>query len=171
MKTKQLKLNIFLFIFIVFGLQNLSAKTKIGVVNFQEIYDKMPETNRFDSTMHEYWNSLSIHIQNFQFRLNEKIGEYIKDSSSMSKAIKEKTEMEIQDSTSLLTYLEQESQKEYENKKQELVKPILEKIKQAIAEVSIQLKLTLVVYNDNTAYYIESIDITNKVKQKLGIKT
>lgn len=171
MKTKQIKLNIFLFIFIVFGLQNLSAKTKIGVVNFDEIYYKMPETKKYDSTMFDYWNSLSIQIQNYQFRLNEKIDNYIKDSSSMSKSKKTEIEKEIQDSTLFLTYLEQESQKEYENKKQELVKPILEKIKQAIAEVSIQLKLTLVVYKDDTAYYLESIDITNKVKQKLGLKT
>lgn len=171
MKINKFKFHISIFFFLMLGLQTMTAKTKIGVVNFDEIYYNMPESKKYDSMMHEYWNNISSQIQKFQFRLNEKIDNYIKDSSSMSKSKKLETEMEIQDSTLLLTYLEQDSQKDFENKKQELAKPIVEKINKAIAEVSIQLKLTLVVYKDDTAYYLESIDITNKVKQKLGLNT
>lgn len=38
MKTNKFKFHISIFFFLMLGLQTMTAKTKIGVVNFDEIY-------------------------------------------------------------------------------------------------------------------------------------
>lgn len=142
------------------------GKEKVGVIDFQEIYNNMPEAQQAEVELQAYFNQTLRELQERKANWEEMMAAVEKDTSAIGirkRKLVEAEGLKIQEK-------EQMAQQEFESRKEMALKPIYDKVKQAIADVAKEQGLTLVLYSEQTAYFSETINITAAVKRKLGIK-
>lgn len=143
---------------------------KIAVVDSQEILLAMPETKamqtELDAHMKKYEDTIVVMQEEFQTKYKA----YIDEQEGMVEAIKLRKEQELQDLAKRIEDLNNVAREDIQKKQMELLTPIQDKVRAAIAEVS----------NENGyAYVLEKgamlfigatgIDATPQVKAKLGL--
>lgn len=148
----------------------LQAQSKLAVVSTDEIFTAMPDVAKADSMLAAFQQALSDMYQQQQNELNEAYSRFVKDSATMTPAVKEAKRRDIQERISGLQNKEQQLNKDLEAEKQRQLKPIREKMLRAIQDVAKENGYTHVAYKDQMIVYPAADDITGKVKKKLGIK-
>lgn len=147
---------------------------KIGYVDMSEIVTSMPEYAQADTALGKYRNELMQQIQVMQKEFQTNADQYVKDSTTMSDAVKEVKRSELQDQQTRLMRFQQTSQQKMQEKQQELLKPIIDKAQKAVNDVAKSKGYTYVFNDtgDGTILIVkpEGDDITAAVKTKLGIK-
>ncbi len=154
---------------IIMATTTLQAQ-KIGVVSPDEVFAAMPEVKKADSVLTQYQNAVAQNYQDQQDELNDAYTKFVKDSIKMLPAVKEVKRKELQKKINDLQGKDQEIQKDLEAKKDEILKPIREKMLKAIKDVAAETGYTYVFYKEQTIVSPDADDITDKVKAKLGIK-
>lgn len=146
---------------------------KIGYVNMQEIIINMPEYAKADTALAKYRNELFTEIQSMQKELQDNVGTFIKDSTTMSDAVKEVKRGELQDAQQRLVKFQQASQQKVGQKQQELLKPIVDKAQDALNAVAKAKGYTWVINDSGDGLLLvkpAGDDLTASVKAKLGIQ-
>ncbi len=146
---------------------------KFGRVNSQEIIMAMPETKQMQTNMEAFNKDLQNNLEAIQVEFNNKYQDFQKNYSTLSAAVREMKQKELQDLTQRLQEFEQMARQESMKKQDELLKPIIEKAKNAINKVSAAGGY-LVVFDISTgslAYFDQATltDIAPAVKKELGI--
>jgi len=150
----------------------MAQETKLGHVNFQEIFAAMPE----QATIQKALNDQSKEFETYLAKLNEeyttKLKDYQDKQATMSESIKQVAVSEIQDLNQRITTFRQTASTDLDKKQQELSAPVMAKINKAINEIAVEGKY-LYIFN-----YLEQVfiyqapnanDITPLVKKKLGL--
>ncbi len=143
---------------------------KIGIVSPDEVFALMPETRKADTTLALYQNAMAENYQGMQEELNSAYQKFVKDSLKMTVPQREVKRGELNKKFGELQNKEQEINKELEAKKDELLKPIRERMLKAIQEVAKENAYAYVMYREQVIVFPEAEDLTDKVKTKLGIK-
>jgi outer membrane protein len=151
------------------SLQTVKAQ-KIGVVSPDEIFALMPETKKADTVLAQYQNALAESYQEQQAELNDAYAKFVKDSGTMKPAVKEVKRKELQTKIADMQTKEQDMTKDLEAKKEEILKPIREKMLKYIKDVAKENNYTFILYKEQTIISPDADDITDKVKAKLGLK-
>lgn len=147
-----------------------TAQTKIGYVSADEVFASMPDVSKADSALAAFQQALADNYQEQQNELNNAYAKFVKDSASMTPAVKEAKRKDLQDRITDLQNKEQELNKTLEAQKEKELKPIREKMLKAIKAVAKENGYGHIFYKEQAIVFPEADDITARVKKKLGIK-
>ncbi|MBL7701437.1 MAG: OmpH family outer membrane protein [Ferruginibacter sp.] len=149
---------------------NVFAQTKIGYINVDEIFALMPETRKADSSLALYQRDLADEYNKQETELNTAIEKFIKDSVTMSPAVKEAKRSDLQSRVSGMSNKKQDYNAAFEKEKERQTQPIRDKLLATIKAVARENGYGHILYRDQAIVFPESDDITPLVKRKLGIK-
>ena len=151
---------------------NLFAQEKFGHIHSEQLLMTMPETASADKEIQEYSKMLESQLQAMYGEYQTKAGEFQANEALMTDVVKEAKVKEIQDLELRIQQFQQTSQEGVQQKRNEVLAPLLEKAQNAINAVAeengytyiFDISLGSIVYGD------ESRDIMPLVKVKLGIE-
>ena len=153
---------------------NLSAqtKTKLAHVNSNDLMLVMPGIDTVQKAIQDYAKKLDDEGKAMLAEYEKKVTDFQNNQATMSQSLQQIKMKEIQELESRIRAFEEQAQMELQSKQEELLKPIVDKAKAAIAEVAKEQGYTYVfdaavgglIYSD------ENDDILSLVKKKLGIK-
>ncbi|MDR2824588.1 MAG: OmpH family outer membrane protein [Prevotellaceae bacterium] len=148
------------------------AQQKIGHVNSADVMQAMPERTTIEKSLGDLQTEWENQLLKMREEYSKKVAEYQKDEVKWSQAIKEAKQSELADMESRMSTLVQTAQTDIQKKQQELMQPIIEKVKKAIEQVGADNGYTYIV-DESTQVLVfiapNAPNVTALVKQKLGI--
>lgn len=163
---------LFVVMFAINGFANAQT-VKIAHVNTNEVMNAMPERTKAEKNLENYYNELQDQLKVMYTEYQTKLQEYQANAETMSNLVKQSKEKELVDIESRITAFQANAESEFENKRAELLAPLLEKIQNAINSVGKEKGYTYILdVATGAAVYIgtDAVDVTKDVKTKLGIK-
>lgn len=141
------------------------AEVKIAVVNIQKIITSINEGKSVMKTLEKSFKSKQAEIKKEEEAIKKLQKDYQKQNLVLSDDAKAKKEQEIRGKIQALQQKTMSYQKDIQQQEAELKKPILEKLKPVIDEVSKQEKvsMTFEVSSSPVVYAESKVDITDKV--------
>ena len=158
-------------LFVLTGVAN--AQMKIAYVNSAEILDAMPESAKVRSNLESYYAELQSQLQSMVEEYSKKVQDYEANQASMSNLVKQSQEKGIVDMENRIQQFRVNAEEEMAKKQEELLKPVLDKVQNAINAVGKEKGYTYIIDNAaGTLVYLgtDAIDASKDVKSKLGIK-
>ncbi len=143
---------------------------KIGHINSNEILALLPDVKAADAQLQQYAKQLDDEIKRQYGEYQQKYAALMSDTT-LPKSVMEAKAQELASLESTITQLQQSSQDQMLQKKDELYQPILAKIDRAIQSVAKEQHYTYIIDASTGAlvYGVDTYDITPYVKRKLGI--
>lgn len=144
---------------------------KLGIVDTESIFTTMPETNAAQTKLMEVQKKYQDEAE----RLDAEYRRLIEDFQNMKEdelpAIRDRKTREIQDYQTKLQQFEQTASQDMQRQQQELMAPVMQKIKDAIDAVGRESGYSLIQEKGAALYFAAPVDdITPMVKAKLGLK-
>ena len=158
-------------LFMMSGVAN--AQVKIAHVNTAEVLDAMPDKAKAEKSLEKYYDELQNQLQAMAKEYQTKMQDYEANQATMSNLVKQSKEKEIVDLQTRIQQFQLNAEDEFANKRAELLKPMLDKIQNAINAVGKEKGYTYVLdLATGAAVYVgtDAVDCTSAVKAKLGIK-
>ncbi len=155
---------------------NMKAQTlKLGHVDSQKILANLPASKKAQEALEAEAKSIQEQIEVMEVEYNNKVNDYLTnkklpatDPKKWSDLVIADKEKEIQGLQVRMQEFQQTAQKQMAEKKNELLNPILENIKKAIAEVGKENKFYYIFDVQFLLYHSpETIDVTDMVKAKV----
>ncbi|MBP5515324.1 MAG: OmpH family outer membrane protein [Bacteroidales bacterium] len=156
-----------------FGSTAFAQKTvKLGHINSSELMQIMPGKDSAQTAFQAEVEVLDRDLRAMQEELEKKYNDYNERKTQMTDLIRKTKESELQDLGQRIQTYRQDAEERLKQKEEELLKPIIERAKQAIADVAKENGYTYIF--DTSAgvllYQQDSDDIFPLVKKKLGLK-
>lgn len=153
------------------GIQGF-GQGKIGYISMPDLIQAMPETKVADTALQKYGNDLQQQIQLLTQEVQTKMSDFQAHQDTMSQVIKEVKTRELTDSQKSLQDFQTSAQTRFNQKQQELLQPIVDKAKKAIAAVAKSKGFTFVFNTGNQDLLVmpDADDLLPQVKAYLGIK-
>ena len=150
----------------------ISQAQKIAFIELDSLLSITPEMIEVKKTSADYYKQLESALADMQKELNDKNVEYQNNEKTYTDLIKQTKQKELQDINQRLQSFQQQAQADFQKKNVELMKPINEKAKKAIAKVAKAkgYKIVLDTTLGGVLYYEPTDDIFLLVKAELGIK-
>lgn len=126
------------------------AQISVGYMNVQEVMMQLPERDSVEKELNSF---IADREQRFQERATEfqsALAEYEENQSSMSEQEQEEREEELASMEQELTTYQNSLRSEIQQRRQELLAPLYEKIDVAIATVAEEMNLDFV-FNEETS--------------------
>ena len=148
------------------------AGLKLGYVNSQELLSIMPEMTKADNDLKTFAKQYQDQLETMGKEFEKKGSEYQAAEKTMSEAVKEVKQKELQSLEARIRDFQQSAQEKIGKKKEELYKPILEKADKAIKDVAKEKGYSYVfdASSGGLLYANETDNLLPLVKAKLGIK-
>lgn len=145
---------------------------KLGHINSSDLMQIMPGKDSAQAAFQREMDALNTQLTAMQEELQKKYNEYTEKQSQMSDLIRQTKEQEIRDLGSRIEAYQQNAQAQLQEKEKELLQPIIDRAKQAIADVAKENGYTYIFDTSVGAllYQQDSDDIFSLVKKKLGLK-
>lgn len=146
---------------------------KFGHINSQEVTKGMPDMDTVQVKYQQYYKELGDQLEAMQVEYNNKLQKYLDEKEKMTDLIKKTKEDELNQFQQRIQQFQENARTDLEQKNQELMQPVIDKIKKAINDVGKENGFTYIFdIAQNTVVYFsaDSQDVTLLVKQKLGIK-
>lgn len=147
-------------------------KIKLGHLNSNDLLEAMPEKAKAQKSLQDYSKQLEDQLVAMQDELEKKYNEYLEKKDTFTDLIKKNKEEELTSLQLRIQTFQANAQQDLQKKEQELLKPIIDKAKKAIEDVSKENGYTYIFDSGvGTLLYFpkESDDILPLVKKKLGI--
>lgn len=170
-----MKQTILTILFILLPL-SVFGQMKVGIMNPDDVLDALPETEEVESQIQDY-------IQQRQADFQEQYQVWIEDLTEFSELVEAgeiseeeqaQREEQFQERQEELNNLESRIQRQIQQRQNELFSPLLNRVDEAMSEVSEELGLDFVLNKtassgDPIVYYSSQrgVDITERVIQKL----
>ncbi len=147
------------------------AQQKFGVVSAQEILMQMPELDSVQTELQKVEQRLISDMEASQKEYTAKIQEYQQNLDSYTKTMREQKEKDLQSMNARMQEFQGVAQQEMQEQQQILMKPIQEKLMNAIKKVGIDNNFVFVFDKASALYISETqvVDATALVKAELGI--
>ena len=158
-------------LFVMSGMAN--AQVKLAHVNTAEILDVMPDKATAEKSLEKYYGELQGQLEAMAKEYQTKMQDYEANQATMSNLVKQSKEKEIIDLQTRIQQFQANAENEFEAKRAELLKPILDKIQNAINAGGKEQGYTYILdLATGAAVYVgtDAVDCTKDVKAKLGIK-
>ena len=150
------------------------AQLKIGHIDTQEVLKLMPERDSAAKIFDKFNAEITKNFEEMNVTYNNMLETYTKQRDSLSDFIRNAKETELRDMSGKITNFREVAQQELDKKQQELMAPIVDKLKKAIKAVAEANKFTYVIDVAGGALIYfpedESLNLLPLVKAKLGIK-
>ncbi|OKS85259.1 OmpH family outer membrane protein [Mucilaginibacter polytrichastri] len=148
------------------------AQTKLGYINFNTLIDQMPETKGVQKASQDYQKQFIDVLQTMQTELTTKGQAYDAGRATMTDAVRTQKENELQELQKRIQEYQTTAQQKVQEKGNELIKPIVDKAKAAIAAVAKEKGYTYVLDTTQGEPIVAppADDLMASVKLKLGLK-
>ncbi len=160
-------------IFIALPMMAAAQAPKFGTVNAESILEVMPERTTIEKTLSDASKTYETEFKKLQDELQKKYTEYqaLEKDTTTPAAIKERRMAEIQELNQKAQQFAQTAQQDLQRQQAQLMKPVEEKIMNAIKAVGQENGFTMIFPMGLPTYQsTDVIDVTPMVKTKLGIK-
>jgi len=161
---------VFILAFLIFGAKAVSAQSKIGYINTEDLMAAMPEAEKAQSDLQDYQTSLQQQGNDYIQELNQKDSEFVKDSAKLSPAAKELRRNDLVQLYQKVQNWNQTMQQMMQEKQQTLLLPIRNKALDAIKTVAKENGYTYVFDAASVIVSPPGDDVLPLVKKKLGLK-
>jgi outer membrane protein len=147
---------------------------KAGHTNFRNLINMMPETNTANAQLNQYQNELVAKGESMAADFQKKYEAYAMkiQAGQIAQQEQQATEVALGKERDAIVAYEADVQQKMESKRQELLKPIIEKVESAVTTVAKENGYELI-FDSSVLNAVlmaeESIDVTELVKAKLGI--
>ncbi|HAD33518.1 MAG TPA: hypothetical protein DCF44_03335 [Chitinophagaceae bacterium] len=158
--------------FVLFISVTTYAQQKIGYISSDELLMAMPEAKKADADISAYAKTFQDQLQAMQKEMETKYKAYEAETKTMSEAMRIVKEKELQDLQNRIVSTQQSAEEKIAAKKQDLLKPIMEKADKAIQAVAKEKGYTYI-FDTSVAgmvYATPDDNLISAVKAKLGIK-
>ncbi|TND08723.1 MAG: outer membrane protein [Bacteroidetes bacterium] len=109
---------------------------KFGHFDLDSLLSIMPEMEKANKDAADYYKTLEAQMLQMQTELDTKLKDYEANSSSWSPAIKKLKEDELNSLQQRIQQFQMTAQSEFNTQKQNLVKPIYDKINKAVKDIA-----------------------------------
>ena len=156
-----------------FGTTAFAQKNiKLGHINSSELMQIMPGKDSAQTAFQAEVSILENELTAMQEELQKKYNDYQERKAQMTELIRNTKEQELTDLNQRIQNYQQNAQQKLQEKEKELLQPIIDRAKEAIAAVAKENGYTYIF--DSSAgtllYQQDSDDIMALVKKKLGLK-
>jgi outer membrane protein len=174
-KIKKLAMKKILFIVFLFAVVSFQASAqKYGHLNFGNLIAAMPETKDADSKLETYQKELVTKGETMVKSFQQKYGQFVSDVQSGALAPKDQETRQLalqNEQQSILAYEDEVIQK-VQTRRQELLKPIIDKAQKAIDDYAkangYKMIFDTSVFNA-VLFVKETDDLMDEIKAKLGL--
>ena len=145
---------------------------KIGYVDSASIMEIMPERTKVEQDLQTDYGELQAELQAMAVEYQNKVQDYQANEATMSNLIRQSKEKEIMDLQTRIQEFEGNASVAFEEKRLELLTPLIEKVQNAVNTVGKEKGFTYILDKAvGAVVYIgdDAIDITSDVKAKLGL--
>jgi outer membrane protein len=147
---------------------------KFGHINVGNLLEQIKEVKTADTMMLKMRDQLSVKGQEMMKKAEADYQKYITDANSgtLTPIETQKREADLQKQQSDIEAYRTEIGQQLEQKRQELLKPILDRVEKAIKDVGKENNFTFIfdVSTGAMLYTLEANDVTPLVKAKMGLK-
>ncbi|MDJ0645525.1 MAG: OmpH family outer membrane protein [Flavobacteriaceae bacterium] len=153
------------------GVNAVSAQSKIGHINAQELVASMPETKAMQEELKKIAQTYDTEYKSQGSALQAKLQKYDAEAATQTDTENAKRAKEVEDIRKKIQLYAQQAQQELQKKEFDLYKPIEEKAQKAIEDVA-QEKGILYVFDSSPGKGLivkKGEDLMTAVKAKLGI--
>jgi outer membrane protein len=164
---KQFKSLLVALIMFIGTTQIINAQAKVAHVDVNDIISKMPAMNDARTQLQKLSATYDNEYKTMTDEYQNKIKKYDQESATVTDAVNQTRQTEVQDLIKRITDYRDNAQKELEKKEADLVKPLMDKIKTSIAKVG-KAKGFQYVLNASDLLLTDGPDITPDVKKDLG---
>jgi len=154
---------------ITLGFNTVQAQSKIGHISTDLLISLMPETKALNAELEKLSKTYESELKAEQVKLEAKLKKYQAEQASQTEEANQQRGAEVEKDRQNLYQASQVAQQEITKKRNEELKPILEKAKKAIDEVANEQGFTYVL-EASTLIVAKGTDLLPAVKAKLGIQ-
>lgn len=158
---------------LAFGGSAMAQKnTKIGHINSNDLMQIMPGRDSAQTVLQGEVAELEETLKSMQAEAEKRYNDYVANQAGWTELIRQTKQREIQDMATRIEEFQQSAQKQLQDREAELLKPIIDRAKKAIADVAKEGGYTYI-FDAGTAailYDEGGDDIMPLVKKKLGLK-
>ncbi len=150
-----------------------AQELKFGHIDVQNLILELPEKVAADKALQKEAGSLQNNLKVMSEDLDKKYTEYMAQRDTLPELIKATKEKEIQDYDQRIKNFNNLAQQNLQQKEQQLLQPIIEKVEKAIEAVGAEAGLIYIfdVSSKVVVYHsAKSLDCAPLVKVKLGIQ-
>lgn len=148
------------------------AQDKLGYVDSQDVLTAMPERATIEKTLNDLQAQWESELLKMREEYNAKIKEYQEKQATMPETIKEARQSELAEMEQRMNTIVQTASSDLQKKQQELLAPVIEKVRKAINDVGTENGYTYI-FDMSTQVIVfhspKANDVTPLVKKKLGI--
>ncbi len=160
-----------LIVILALAMPMLVSAQKLGYVNTNELFAQMPEVAKIklqmDTIQSQYENQLTMMQEEFQ----KKAQDYQNQAASMTDAIRQIREQELQEMQQRIQLFYQTAEQDITKKQQELLAPVHERMAKAINTVGEKEGYTYIFDSAAMVYIAPTAeDVMPSVKKELKIK-
>ena len=169
---KKLLITLSCFLCLILNNNLAIAQDKVAYVNFAELVKALPEAADIKSKIDAYSNQYMDQLKSMYTEYQAKGQEFQKQQASMTDAVRSAKQVELADLQKRMNDYQNEAQQKVAARTDGLSKPLLEKVKAAIAQVAKEKGYTYVLDSSQTDLIVSppGDDLGPAVKIKLGIK-
>ncbi len=164
---KQLKTLVIAAAIAFFGTQTINAQAKVAHVDVNELMSKMPAMLEAQGQLKKLSETYDKDYKTMVDEYQVKIKKYDTEASTVSEAINQTRQTEVQDMIKRINDFKETAQSDLQKKEGDLMKPLLEKVKASIQKVG-KLKGYQYVLNATDLLLTDGPDLTADVKKDLG---
>ena len=149
------------------------AQQKFAHLTAQAVIVEMAEYKKAVSDLEAMQKNYQDELQRTQEEFNKKYQEYVAQADSLPRNIAERRQKELQDMAQRQEQFQQEASQSLQQAQQEAMNPIIEKVQKAVEEIGKAEGYIYIFDLSSTSIPFvgaQSVDITDKVKAKVGVK-
>ncbi|MGO2294668.1 MAG: OmpH family outer membrane protein [Psychroflexus halocasei] len=162
---------IFILAIALIGFQSMQAQSKVGTINNEYILSQMSEIKDVEKQLMTYGEELDNNIQEKYNAYTEVITKYNEDKEELTKVVRVSREKKITEMENDLQKLQQNSSKLLQIRQDELMRPLYQKIGNALEKIVKRENYTQVINENQSLIYIDpDYDLTIKVMKEIGLE-
>ena len=154
---------------VTLGINTAQAQTKIAHINTDLLLSLMPETKALNVELEKLSKTYETELKAEQEKLTAKLKKYETEVNSQTDEVNQQRGAEVQQDQQNLYQASQVAREEIGKKRDEQLKPILDKAKKAIEDIAKEQGY-LYVLDASSLIVANDTDLMPAVKTKLGIK-
>ena len=162
---------IILIVATAFAAVTAFAQPKFAHVNSTELVQLCPEMDKVRETLNELSKDAQETFNDMQADFNNKLAEYQSKGSTWSQAIRESKEKELTQMQQRIQEFSQSAPQELQQKQEELVAPIYQKVNETIQDLAKKGGFVYV-FDVQSVLYVDaaqSTDLTAEARKILGV--
>lgn len=167
---KQKMKKIFLLLSVGLFIALSSQAQKLGYINAEELMASMPEYTKVGKDLEAYQKTFMDQGQVMVKEYQTKMDAYQKDEATLNDAMKTVRQKEIMDLQGRIQDLDSTMSVKMQTKQNELMKPILEKVRSAIQAVGNENGYQFIFDGGGLLFAKDADNVAALVKAKLGLK-